>query len=34
MIAFTRLTLGFHTRLERRWEWDTLMPKVTPLSQN
>ena len=34
MIAFTRLTLGFHTRLERRWEWETLMPKVTPLSQN
>jgi hypothetical protein len=34
MIAFTRLTLGFQGRLERLWEWETLMPKVTPLSQN
>ena len=33
-IAFTRFTLGFQVRLERRWEWDTRMPKVTPLSQN
>ena len=33
-IAFTRFTLGFQTRLERRWEWETWMPKVTPLSQN
>ena len=33
-IAFTRLTLGFHVRLDRLWEWDTLIPKVTPLSQN
>ena len=32
--AFTRLTLGFQGRLERRWEWETLIPKVTPLSQN
>ena len=34
MIAFTRLTLGFQVRLERRWEWETWIPKVTPLSQN
>ena len=33
-IAFTRFTLGFQARLERLWEWETLMPKVTPLSQN
>ena len=31
--ALTRLTLGFHARLERLWEWETLMPKVTPLPQ-
>ena len=31
--ALTRLTLGFHARLERLWEWETLIPKVTPLSQ-
>ena len=31
--AFTRLTLGFHSRLERLWEWETLIPKVTPLPQ-
>ena len=31
--ALTRFTLGFHARLERLWEWETLMPKVTPLSQ-
>ena len=23
-----------YTHLERRWEWETLIPKVTPLSQN
>ena len=33
-IAFTRFTLGFQVRLERRWEWETLIPNVTPLSQN
>ena len=32
-IAFTRLTLGFQVRLERRWEWDTLMPNETDLPQ-
>lgn len=31
--AFTRLTFGFHARLERLWEWETLIPKVTPLPQ-
>ena len=31
--AFTRLTLGFHSRLERLWEWETLIPKVTPVPQ-
>ena len=31
--ALTRLTLGFQVRLERLWEWETLMPKVTPLPQ-
>jgi len=31
--AFTRFTLGFHIRFDRRWEWLTLMPKETPLSQ-
>lgn len=31
--AFTRCTLGFHVLLERLCEWDTLMPKVTPLPQ-
>ena len=31
--ALTRLTLGFQGRLERLWEWETLMPKVTPLPQ-
>ena len=31
--ALTRFTLGFHARLERLWEWETLMPKVTPLPQ-
>jgi hypothetical protein len=33
-MALTRLTLGFQVRLERLWEWLTLMPKATPLSQN
>ena len=32
-MAFTRFTLGFHSRLERLWEWETLIPKVTPLPQ-
>ena len=32
-IALTRFTLGFHILLERLWEWETLMPKVTPLPQ-
>ena len=32
-MAFTRFTLGFHVRLERLWEWETLIPKVTPLPQ-
>ena len=31
--ALTRLTLGFHARLERLWEWETLIPNVTPLPQ-
>ena len=31
--ALTRLTLGFHILLERLWEWDTLIPNVTPLPQ-
>jgi hypothetical protein len=31
--ALTRLTLGFQVRLERLWEWETLIPKVTPLPQ-
>lgn len=33
MIAFTRLTLGFQALLERLWEWETLIPNVTPLPQ-
>ena len=32
-IAFTRRTLGFQVRLERLCEWETLIPKVTPLPQ-
>ena len=32
-IAFTRLTFGFQALLDRLWEWETLMPKVTPLPQ-
>jgi hypothetical protein len=32
-MALTRFTLGFHARLERLWEWETLIPKVTPLPQ-
>jgi hypothetical protein len=31
--ALTRFTLGFQVRLERLWECDTAMPKLTPLSQ-
>ena len=31
--ALTRFTLGFQARLERLWEWETLIPKVTPLPQ-
>jgi hypothetical protein len=33
-MAFTRFTLGFQARFERLWEWLTLIPKETPLSQN
>ena len=32
-MALTRLTLGFQVLLERLWEWETLIPKVTPLPQ-
>jgi len=32
-MTLTLFTLGFHILLERLWEWDTLMPKDTPLSQ-
>ena len=32
-MALTRFTLGFQVRLERLWEWETLIPKVTPLPQ-
>ncbi len=32
-IAFTRLTFGFQALLDRLWEWETLIPKVTPLPQ-
>ena len=32
-MALTRFTLGFQVLLERLWEWETLIPKVTPLSQ-
>ena len=31
--ALTRFTLGLMVRLERLWEWETLIPKVTPLPQ-
>ena len=31
--AFTRLMLGRQARLERLWEWDTLIPNVTDLPQ-
>ena len=31
--ALTRLMLGFQVRLERLWEWDTLMPKETSFPQ-
>ena len=31
--ALTRFTLGFQVLLERLWEWETLIPKVTPLPQ-
>jgi hypothetical protein len=33
-MALTRFTLGFQVRLERLWEWLTLMPKAISLSQN
>jgi hypothetical protein len=33
-MALTRLTLGFHVRLERLWEWLTLIPNATSLPQN
>jgi len=32
-IALTRCTLGFQVLLEERWEWETLLPNVTPLPQ-
>lgn len=32
-IAFTRWTLGFHVLFVSLWEWETLLPKVTPLPQ-
>jgi hypothetical protein len=32
-IAFTRRMLAFQQRLERLWEWDTRIPKVTALPQ-
>ena len=32
-IAFTRFTFGFHVLFERLWEWETLIPKVTPFPQ-
>jgi hypothetical protein len=32
-IAFTRMMLGFHVRLERLCEWETWMPKATDLPQ-
>jgi len=32
-MALTRFTLGFQVLLERLWEWETLIPKVTPLPQ-
>ena len=31
--AFTRRTLAFQVLLERLWEWDTLIPKLTPFPQ-
>jgi hypothetical protein len=31
--ALTLFTLGFQTLLERLCEWDTLIPKDTPLPQ-
>ena len=33
-MALTRFTLGFQVRLERLWEWLTLMPKAISLPQN
>ena len=32
-IAFTRFTFGFHVLFDRLWEWETLIPKVTPFPQ-
>ena len=32
-MALTRFTLGFQVLLERLWEWETLIPKVTPFPQ-
>lgn len=32
-IAFTRLTLGFQDLFVLLWEWDSLMPNVTPFPQ-
>ena len=33
-MALTRFTFGFQVRLERLWEWLTLMPKAISLPQN
>jgi len=32
-MALTRRTLGFQARLDLLWEWETLIPKVTPFPQ-
>ena len=32
-MALTRRTLGFQVRLDLLWEWETLIPKVTPFPQ-
>ena len=31
--SLNRRTFGFQVLLERLWEWETLIPKVTPLPQ-
>jgi hypothetical protein len=32
-MALTRRTLGFQVLLDLLWEWETLIPKVTPFPQ-